>query len=312
MLRSLSPLMLIWAVGCHCTTAPDVLRDTSPPEDSVPGEDTEPPEDTAPERYHPDDYADADVHGAEARLQTQSCTSCHGEDLMGVGLAVSCDGCHADGWRSDCLFCHGGQDDETGAPPLHVSGQDDGADAWFPPHSVHVLDTETHAAFGCEQCHTLPSDALSDGHLFLGDDSPARGEADFSAGIDSTVGWDDSRTCVSSWCHGDGQSAAGRVEVTDEVEGCGACHEDQDSGTGGWRRMTGEHAAHLDRGMTCRYCHQDVTGEDNAIVGLELHVNGAVDVALADSWVTWESGTCDGLCHIDGFWYWHWTSGWDE
>jgi len=36
-----------------------------------------------------------------------------------------------------------------------------------------------------------------------------------------------------------------------------------------------------------------------------------VNIALADSWVSWDSGSCDGLCHIDGFWYWHWSSGWE-
>ena len=306
MQRALFVLFALVHAGCGLGKAPVVVGDTGDPSDSE-----APIEDTAPVRYHPDDYASAAVHGAEARLSVQRCVSCHGEDLMGLGRAGGCDPCHASGWRDDCVYCHGGQDDTTGAPPLHISGADDGQAASFLPHQAHVVDTATHAAFGCEQCHAVPTDVLSAGHLFLGDDSPARAETDFSGGIDSTVGWDDSRTCVSSWCHGDGQGAAGRVEHSDEVRGCGACHEDADSGSGGWRRMTGEHEAHMDRGLACRHCHQDVVGDDDAIVGLSLHVNGELDIAIGDTWVSWEGGSCDGLCHTDGFWYWHWSSSWE-
>ncbi len=302
-------ILVLLLTGCQCARAPGVVPlDTSPP-DSEPL-DSVPPEDTAPDRYHPDDYAEASVHGPEARLQTQACTSCHGEDLTGQGRAVGCDDCHSEGWREDCLFCHGGSENETGAPPLHISGDDDGEDAWFGVHHQHVVDTEVHAAYGCVQCHAMPADILSEGHLFLGDDTPARSETDFSGGIDTTVGWDDSQTCVSSWCHGDGQAANGRMEHDEEAAACNDCHEGLESNVLDWGDMTGEHRAHLDRGMTCKYCHADVVGDGEDIVGLSLHVNGEVDVAVIDSWVTWEGGTCDGLCHVDGFWYWHWTSGW--
>jgi len=311
MLRTL-PLLLIasFSIGCQCTTALDVLSDTSPSDSDL--VDSEGPlEDTAPVRYHADDYFEPDVHGLEAKLATLVCVSCHGEDLMGMGRAASCDSCHPDGWRQDCVFCHGGIADQTGAPPLHISGAADGPDASFIPHQAHVVDTDTHVAFGCVQCHAVPLDVLSQGHLFLGDASPARAETDFSGGIDSTVGWDDSRTCVSSWCHGDGQGATGRVEHSDEVADCAACHESTDSGSGGWLRMTGEHDEHLDRGLSCSHCHGDVAGEGDAIIGLSLHVNGENDIAIGDTWVSWEGGSCDGLCHTDGFWYWHWSSGWE-
>jgi hypothetical protein len=310
MLRSFPCLLLFFAVGCQCTTAPSIVGDTNPPDTQV--EDSEGlPEDTAPERYHPDDYADAAVHGAEARLQAQACVSCHGEDLMGQGKASSCDPCHAGGWREDCLYCHGSVEDGTGAPPLHISGADDGDAASFIPHLTHVQDTTTHAAYGCEQCHAVPADAMSGGHLFLGDDTPAVSEVDFSGGIDSTVGWDGAGSCVSSWCHGDGQGAVGRADHTDEVEGCGVCHEGPESGTGGWERMTGEHRLHLDSGLECRHCHAEVVGEGAAILDINAHVDGAVDVAVSDSWVSWDGSTCDGLCHTDGHWFWHGSDAWD-
>jgi hypothetical protein len=302
-------LLFAWAPGCGLGSAPSVEQ---VPDTGGGGEDTQ-LEDTAPPRTHPEGYAEAAVHGAEARLQTLGCTSCHGEDLLGLGRASSCDACHPEGWRSDCTFCHGGLEDSTGAPPLHISGVDDGEEARFIPHQAHAQDTSLHAAFGCEQCHALPADALSEGHLFVGDDTPARAEVDFSGGLDPSVGWDDSRTCVSSYCHGDGQGAAGRVEHQETLEGCGGCHEAPDAGPGGWARMTGEHEAHLDRGLSCHHCHQDVVTEDGeAIAQPSLHVDGAVQVTIGDTWVSWEGGSCDGLCHTDGFWYWHWSSGWEE
>jgi hypothetical protein len=295
-------------MGCDLGYGPSVVHDSGADE---PADSEAPPDDTAPERYHPDDYAQASVHGAEARLQAQACVSCHGEELLGQGSAVSCDPCHSEGWRSDCVFCHGSAEDGTGAPPLHISGADDGLEASFIPHLIHVQATDTHGAFGCVQCHSTPSDALSAGHLFMNDGSPARAEVDFAGGIDSSVGWDGDTTCVSSWCHGDGQSAAGRVEHTDPVEGCGACHEGPDSGTGGWERMTGEHRKHLESGLECRHCHADVAGEGAAIIDVEAHVDGDVDVAVSDSWVSWDGARCDGLCHTDGHWFWHGDDPWE-
>ncbi len=306
MIRTLVVLLAPLAIGCHCTTAPTVEPVDSGPQDSAPGDSL--PEDTAPQRYHPDDYADPALHGLEARLQTQACTGCHGEELTGEGRASSCDLCHQADWREDCVYCHGGQDDQTGAPPLHISGEDDGEEASFIPHAEHVNEGSSHAAYGCETCHVVPTDVLSAGHLFVEDDTAGRAETDFSSGLDPTVGWDDSQTCVSSYCHGDGQSAAGRAEHSEEVGACDDCHEGPDGGSGAWMRMSGEHELHLSDGIGCSACHNDVVDENNAITDVSLHVNGSVDVTIEDSQVEWDGDSCDGFCH--DHWYWHWDQPW--
>ncbi len=310
-MRSILPLILLASLtaGCHCMQAPSVVSpDSSPGDSEVPIGDSE-PEDTASDRYHSEDYADPEIHGLEAKLQTLPCNLCHGEDLTGDGTADSCDSCHLEGWREDCVRCHGGQDDETGAPPLHISGLDDGDEASFIPHQAHVLDTSMHAGFGCEHCHVLPTDVLTVGHLFVDDDSAGRAEADFSGGLDPAVGWDDSRTCVSSYCHGDGQGATGRVEHDDSVGACEDCHAGPASGMGDWVQMSGEHRSHLERDIACTLCHNDVVGGDDVITGLSQHVNGSVDVAILDDQVEWDGARCNGFCHDS--WYWHWDQGWE-
>src|SRR5205814_2192141 len=64
-------------------------------------------------RYHPSGFADAIIHGPELKLQRQDCRTCHGADLKGGSSAVSCDGCHTSGWRTHCVFCHGGANGDT-------------------------------------------------------------------------------------------------------------------------------------------------------------------------------------------------------
>ena len=50
---------------------------------------------------------------------------------------MSCDDCHDEGWRTDCVFCHGGVDDTTGAPPEDIR---DEADAY---RTAAILDSRT-------------------------------------------------------------------------------------------------------------------------------------------------------------------------
>ncbi|MEC8425791.1 MAG: hypothetical protein VX000_18530, partial [Myxococcota bacterium] len=115
-------------------------------------------------RYHPDGYADPSQHGGAAKASVERCVSCHGEDLTGEGDALSCDTCHAEGWRTDCTRCHGGTDDASGAPPRYIAGGEEGALATFWSHTPHGSG-ELGAAVSCGTCHVVPTDVLSDGHL---------------------------------------------------------------------------------------------------------------------------------------------------
>lgn len=247
----------------------------------------------AAEAYHPEGFDDPAVHGLEAKLQVQSCVDCHGADLSG-GAALSCDSCHPAGWRTDCTYCHGGGDNSSGAPPISIGGEPE--DSSFGVHSRHVQEN-THAAYGCEQCHLSPTDVLSEGHLF--DSSPGQAEIDFQAGLSRSGSWSASAlACSNLYCHGDGQGDNGTVEVAQAPLSCSSCHPDLSSTPERWEQMDGRHLAHLARGASCEDCHGQTTADGRSILGPALHVNGSKDLAFVSSDMSWaKNRTCTGTCH---------------
>lgn len=241
--------------------------------------------------YHPDGFDDPVYHGQEAKHHVQTCTDCHGADLAGSGDAVSCDSCHEKGWRTDCTFCHGGTDNNTGAPPLDLNNSKD--DAAFGAHSKHVEET-IHAAFSCEQCHTVPDDVLSAGHLF--DKTPAVAEVTFSAGLSAAASWS-GKTCTDAYCHGTGQGDDGTVTVGDGPVACGSCHASAEGPNEAWWTMSGEHTDHLRHDISCESCHADTVSRDGDIISPALHVNGTADFVPEHDTITYNGETCDGVCH---------------
>lgn len=253
-------------------------------------------------RYHPDGYLDPSQHSMEAKHQVQDCTGCHGADLTGEGDAPSCDTCHTpsdpQAWRTDCTFCHGGADNSTGAPPEDIDDQLEGVS--FAAHSAHVVDTELHRAFGCEQCHQVPADALSAGHFMVGDDSPGEAELDFSGGLSAAGFYEGGASCSSLYCHGNGYSELGGWSEADGAPGCGDCHAYYGASTSAWQDQSGKHDTHAgEREEGCVSCHPATAGADSAsIADTSLHLNGVTDVELPVG-MSYEAGsrTCDGECH---------------
>ena len=188
--------------------------------------------------HHPSGYADPAQHGTAAKTSAERCVSCHGEDLTGAGEAVSCDTCHAEGWRTDCTRCHGGTDDASGAPPRYIAGDDQGAYAGFWAHTAHG-GGEIGAPVACETCHVVPTDVLSEGHLFVGDRTPAVAEVSFS-GLAEGGSWDGA-SCSNIYCHGTGQEAAvGSIHAGTTGLRCGTCHAGPGSSFAEWGdRMSG-------------------------------------------------------------------------
>jgi hypothetical protein len=216
------------------------------------------------------------------RLQRQDCRTCHGPDLTGspdAGVGnltdVSCDSCHQDGWREDCTYCHGGDSNETGAPPRGLGGT--GADF---PHDAHVA-SPVHASRPCSECHVEPTDVLSEGHAF--DDTPGRAEVDLTGGVARDAVWD-----------GSGRSD-GEVLLTDAPLGCNGCHVGPGSALDDFVAMSGRHRAHERHGVPCADCHPTV-GTDNQILDRAAHVNQVVDFAMPPE-VTIDQGHCTGTCH---------------
>ncbi len=256
----------------------------------------EPVDTSGSDGYHPDGWSAPAVHGLAAKTQSQPCTTCHGQDLGGGSVGVSCDTCHipTPGWRTTCTYCHGGVDTTTGAPPEDIDDMATASETSFPPHTAHVT-ADLALPYDCTACHRKPTDALTGGHVFLGDATAGRAEVDFSGGRSSTGAYADG-TCSNLYCHGSGQGNDGRVTRGAGAMTCASCHAGPTSGQAAWEGMSGEHAGHLEDGRTCADCHGPTTADSRTITGPALHVDGDADVTLPAG-ITRSGATCNGTCH---------------
>lgn len=240
------------------------------------------------ESYHPSGWSVPDQHGMSAKIQDQVCVACHGEDLLGGSAGQSCDTCHPTGWRSQCIFCHGGTETAGGAPPVDIDNS--ASSLSFAEHTAH-LEGPLHAAWDCGQCHVKPADALSSGHLFLGDSTPGLSELSFSGGLSPAGAYSAKGSCSNLYCHGNGRSAGSATSGA--TLDCGSCHGSASSTSG----MSGMHSKHLrEDGVSCSDCHSSTASGNSSISGPVEHVDGEIDVVLVAG-ISWSGSTCSGTCH---------------
>jgi predicted CxxxxCH...CXXCH cytochrome family protein len=246
-------------------------------------------------RHHPEGWADPAVHGsALAAMGIAVCQECHGDELMGGEMSpVSCtgSGCHDPGWETNCTHCHGGMDNDTGAPPEGFAGSL--SDLAAGAHTAHVEETDKHAAWDCAMCHNMPTDVFSEGHI----DGDARAEVNFGTLNDSGA-YDGAGGCSDLYCHGNGSTlGASPSWDTDPDLGCGDCHANVSSPVeADVSAMSGRHHLHvIDQGLPCTGCHADTT-DGTGIIDVDLHVNGTADVSEA-TWDPAGAGTCTAACH---------------
>ncbi|MBX7080689.1 MAG: hypothetical protein K1X88_15945 [Nannocystaceae bacterium] len=250
------------------------------------------------DRYHPLDFGMASVHGPALKLQAEDCRECHGADLAGGTSAVNCDSCHTPGWREDCVFCHGGTIDQTGAPPNDITDIDEVSMLSFIAHPKHVIEQD-HPAYDCTQCHVKPTDVLSSNHIF--DDTPAQGEVSFLMGLSEAGGYDGNGSCTTLYCHGNGRQDNGAYSHDMATPDCGGCHAYPGTANDDLTTMSGQHRRHMNEGAQCQDCHTDTVSGDT-ILTASLHVDGNKDVKLSGpaSDMTWNAGakSCSGTCHV--------------
>ncbi|MEQ1501857.1 MAG: hypothetical protein ABMB14_06485 [Myxococcota bacterium] len=257
---------------------------------------------------HPEGFAEGAAHGLTSKLQNDpagDCRDCHGADLRGGTTpegtpASGCDDCHAENeapeWRTDCVFCHGGENgDTTGAPPADI---DFGlTELSFEAHIAHVDTSPDYRTLTCVECHDDHNDVMTPNHMF--DDTPGVSEVHFDRSIAEITVWDSAgKTCTNNYCHGTGSRDDGTAHDDGQALDCESCHATEKAG---WQTMSGLHAAHLDKDgtITCNDCHAAVIDRDGKIATATRHVDGARDVAFFENTITSQDGggTCSGVCH---------------
>lgn len=234
---------------------------------------------------HPDSWmarADPGFHAFSANQGLGACQACHGEDLTGGFTSVGCADCHdatlpagVTTWRQNCLMCHGGGDNDTGAPPRTTWGRD--ADlVRVGAHTTHVTGGAIAPAFDCSVCHVKPTDALSPGHV----DAPTAavvfgGIAADRGGVSAT--WDrPTASCSSTYCHG-GTLAGGSnttpvwTRVGQGEAACGTCHG---------LPPPAPHPAVDGDPSRCAACHPDTVDAAGVVIPPSaggLHLDGLVE-----------------------------------
>ncbi len=171
-----------------------------------------------------------------------------------------------------CVGCHGGADNQTGAPPRDLQGRSATSEPSVGAHSAHVAAGPMAGALDCGECHPKPADLRSPGHL-NGKVDIAWGERASAWGV--TPSYDASAGTCTVACHGvalGGGSAPRPVwTMVDGTEArCGACHGLPPDG----------HPALADGATlgTCAVCHAETVRPEGTIdVATGAHVNGQPD-----------------------------------
>ena len=204
--------------------------------------------------------------------------------VMVVGLA----GCYGDILMDDlpppnvdpqlgcALACHG--TDSSNAPPKSVSGATETTSVSVGAHAAHLNVAPTwHRQVACADCHTVPAEVGSPGHM----DGDGRAELTFSMIAGAGAAWNGT-TCTTS-CHG--SAAIGGAQPTPSwtvVDGsqatCGSCHG------------VPPPAPHP-TDTNCASCHPTMEEGSTTFRDPASHINGVVDVVSSSA-----TGGCTS-CH---------------
>ena len=218
---------------------------------------------------HSPGYADPAVHGSDFNQGKLDCKLCHGPDLRGMPGVTSCDTCHTPNWRTNCYHCHGGAADPSGSPPLSLSGAVSTSDPGVGAHPAHRIGGRVGSAVACTECHAVPTDVLTPGHVDVPPADVVFGSLARTGGAQPQ--WDRSTLrCQSTYCHGATLSGAATrsaplwtlVDATQLA--CTSCHGYPPAGS---------HPA----ASNCEGCHGAVVGPGGVILSLALHINGTIE-----------------------------------
>lgn len=257
------------------------------------------------------------IHDVHFRLFSIACAECHasvldtGYVIVEPSLHVNgvvdtltkdttlCNACHGTG-PEICVYCHGGLDNQTGAPPYGLDGESLAMEPAVGSHTTHVEGSYISDGVECDDCHLVPESIASPGHY----DSGFVAELTWSTLSGDQSVWNrDSLSCALSYCHGNfagGYADNTPIWTAPGQAACGSCHDvgsDPES-------LGGEHEEHVsEEGMACSQCHSTTVDAVNNIIGRAIHVNGINEVSFSSGNGTYSGGTCwQTSCH--GSWVW--------
>jgi len=259
-------------------------------------------------------------HEFHLRVANLACADCHANvvdsllNIVGLNLHVNgrvdtlardtlpCVPCHSAN-PANCVICHGGRDNQTGAPPLGLRGELSANQLAVGAHTSHVEGGYIATAVACRECHIVPSTFADPGHY--GTDSIAETTWGNLAG--SASQWNRiAATCSKTYCHGNfagGYASNAPIWTAPGQIDCGSCH---DNGTSP-ADLGGRHFKHvIEENFECRRCHAATVDSLLNIIGKNRHVNGARDVVFSSGQGSFSNGTCSNLgdgCHDTENWY---------
>lgn len=220
-----------------------------------------------------------ECHGLPPELphpQTQDCGLCHADVAARGGAAIVRRERHVDGVvdvrvPTSCTGCHASGAADAGANAATPSAAPDvGA------HAVHLTPRGPARPVPCGECHAVPGDVFSAGHV----DTPLPAEVRFSGvatAFEATPLFQ-SGSCAQTYCHGDqfigGRPSGGLDTVPSWVTPgaasaltCQSCHGMPPP------------APHPEAADDCSSCHRNVDAA-RSFVAPDTHVDGVVTFFL--------------------------------
>jgi predicted CxxxxCH...CXXCH cytochrome family protein len=260
-------------------------------------------------QYYPHPAGFASPSGHPQYLYAQNyplsqCKACHGTTYAGAGdpnLSCSKSGCHVDANNAGkspeaCSTCHGNfkaaaNDLVAAAPPSTVLGVTDPAARGVGAHQKHLATATFGKTLKCQECHTVPSQVTSPGHLgtlpaeVVFNDTLAQLKSGNGTVIPHPAYDPATLKCNNTFCHGNWTirkaTSTQQFIYTDSVmvganyspvwnggsteAKCGSCHGLPPKG-------------HLLVALsTCGTCHIGVVDNNGQIVDKTRHINGKIN-----------------------------------
>ena len=257
------------------------------------------------------------VHEIHMSVDSLVCADCHSQvvdstktiiaptlhvngtvNVMPLSQAL-CDVCHGPA-HATCTHCHGGVDNQTGAPPRGLRGEISASTVAVGAHTTHMEGGYVSNPFSCNECHLVPDSLNTPGHW----DVDSTAEITWGALAGSASQWNRStRQCGSTYCHGNfsgGYPNNAPIWNAPGQAACGSCH---DNGVNP-EALSGRHFKHVsEESIECYQCHAATVDATRTVIGKQYHVDGFKTVVFSSGQGTFQSGRCTNIgCHDPESW----------